>query len=446
MGPASGQLPEPASYSGLKPRVRCADHHSVRGRGTTAAMLSGAVVEKPDRSHVVDLRRLLCVPTDPLNLAVLRIVVFGAILVFLPLSHAAQLAALPEALVRVPAGAAWLVALPRSATLVTWASWFLACSCVLAIIGWRTRLAVAAAAVLSFYVLGVPQLYGKVDHYHHLVWLAALLALSPCGDALSIDGRHRQKTGPSIRHGMPIRIAWLLIGTCYFFPGLAKVVSAHWFDPRNGQRLLDVQRWAAGLPPMQVPDALLLGAAVATVVLELGFVFLVFSRWRPWAVAMALAFHLATFAVMGIFFWSLILCYVALFDWSVLAPRRCSAAQPAPTTTADDEPGSLRRAAYAGLVGAVLIAGAAFSVNGWPFASYPTFADRYDSETATIEVVARTSDGRELPVELLRSAPISRRTAMTWNALSHPHALQLVLDDMVLWTLDSIVVGGSKHE
>ena len=36
--------------------------------------------------------------------------------------------------------------------------------------------AAPVAATLGVYVLGVPQLYGKVDHYHHVIALAVLLA------------------------------------------------------------------------------------------------------------------------------------------------------------------------------------------------------------------------------------------------------------------------------
>ena len=119
-------------------------------------------------------------------------------------------------------------------------------------------------------------------------------------DALAVDRWRQPRIGPSVRHGMPIRIAWLLIGSCYFFPGLAKAVSGHWFDPENGQWLLDVQRWAAGLPPLHVSAPILVVAAAATVAFEVGFVFLVFSRFRTLAVAMAVAFHLSTFVLMGI--------------------------------------------------------------------------------------------------------------------------------------------------
>ena len=43
--------------------------------------------------------------------------------------------------------------------------------------------------MLGWYVLGLPQTFGKVDHDHHLLWCLFVLACSPCGDALAIDAR-----------------------------------------------------------------------------------------------------------------------------------------------------------------------------------------------------------------------------------------------------------------
>src|SRR5262249_50715778 len=103
------------------------------------------------------------------------------------------------------------------------------------------------AAVTSLYALGIPQLYGKVDHYHHLVWLALLLAASPCADALSLDARGRLTPPRSVRYGFPLRVAWLLIGACYLFPGLAKLGEWRiWLAPHNLRGLLWVQQLAAG--------------------------------------------------------------------------------------------------------------------------------------------------------------------------------------------------------
>jgi hypothetical protein len=63
-------------------------------------------------------------------------------------------------------------------------------------------LAVAVAALAGFYVLGISQLGGSVTHNHHLVWLLALLAVSPCGDALSIIVRWARWPAPPSGHAV----------------------------------------------------------------------------------------------------------------------------------------------------------------------------------------------------------------------------------------------------
>src|SRR5687767_2563360 len=123
-----------------------------------------------------------------LNLAVFRIAVFAVLLGSVEVYEAPKYAELAASLRRAPVGLGWLAsALPISKSLVTCVTALLVVSSVLAMIGLWTRMAATVAAFSALYVLGVPQLTGTVIHNHHLVWFAALLAASPCADALSID-------------------------------------------------------------------------------------------------------------------------------------------------------------------------------------------------------------------------------------------------------------------
>lgn len=71
-------------------------------------------------------------------------------------------------------------------------------------------------AVVGLFLWGIAQTIGSAMHIHHLLWLAfaALLAASPCGDALSLDSLIARRRGrpsspePSLAHGLPIRAAW----------------------------------------------------------------------------------------------------------------------------------------------------------------------------------------------------------------------------------------------
>jgi hypothetical protein len=192
-----------------------------------------------------------------------------------------------------------------------------------------------ACTVLGFYFFGVPNFYGKVDHDHHLVWFAAILAFSPCGDFLAVDaalaawrGADRKSTHPSLRskaYALPLRFVMLLMGVIYFFPGFWKLWQSgfDWFLTGNLPRQLHLfWLWSFDgfwLPSFRIDRhfSLCRIAAGATILFELTFVFLMFDkRLRVVAALGGLIFHGATNWLMRISFLSLQVCYVALFDWS----------------------------------------------------------------------------------------------------------------------------------
>jgi hypothetical protein len=228
-----------------------------------------------------------------------------------------------------------------------------------------------------------------------------------------------------------------LIGLCYFFPGLAKLSEWEvWLSADNMRGLLRLQQWAAG-GGAAVPTWLLVPAALGTLVFELGFVFAVFNRvTRPWALAVGLAFHFATFATMGILFWSLWICYPAFIDWSRLGRGSRETRIEAPTKAS--------KIAALVLVIGVGLTGISLLGSAWPFAAYPTFTGDFSGSTRarTTEVVAVTR-GVPRPVEILDWLPASRRAAVTWNALDHPDALVTLAraaapraDSIQVWQVD----------
>src|SRR6185503_19451812 len=118
---------------------------------------------------------------------------------------------------------------PINPTLAGAASLVFIVACVGAILGLFTRTSAIVAVVTGLYVLGIPQFYGKIDHYHHLLWFGAILAASRCGDALSIDairaGWKRADRGDieppaaARAYHLPIALILVLLGLVYFFPG-----------------------------------------------------------------------------------------------------------------------------------------------------------------------------------------------------------------------------------
>jgi uncharacterized membrane protein YphA (DoxX/SURF4 family) len=332
----------------------------------------------------------------PVDLAILRIVVFGALFV-VGYGHPNDVrwfASLPEALFVPPPGWAGLFPfLPLDPTFAAGARWLFLAACFSAMIGFATRPAALLALLTSLYVLGLPQSVGKLNHFHHLWWMAAVLAVSPAGDAWSIDRWRsaRPVPAPSVAHGLPIRFTWVFVGIAYFFPGLWKVgiCGLDWALGDN-LRWIMYQKWIeldGFLPLVRVdtyPWLYRLGA-LTTLVFEIGFLpALFFPRIRPFFVITAFLFHQGTWLTMNIGFHELVVCYVAFVPWSRLlaeTPIPLESAAPestAPESTASEStppPTPSNRLTI--MVGSALVAVTmlfgALGIDSWPIAVYPRF-------------------------------------------------------------------------
>lgn len=366
-------------------------------------------------------------PMAPANLAVFRIVVFALVLQKANLGYAIWLAGIPPELLDPPWGMGWLIFLvPLDPETVRYSGWALTIVCALGMVGFCSRTCAAIGAILGLYVLGVPQCVGKVGHYNHLIWFLLVLAASPCGDALSIDAlvrsRNREQrigvVNRSTAYGFPLRIAEILIGLAYFFPGFWKLwTSIDWFTGDNLANLVlryhAMQEMTRGDWILEAPLALKLGGA-AVVLFELTFLFTLFRpRARMLMIGVGIAFHLGNWYLLNILFHPLLACYVVFIDWGALARRfiprkdaiREASVEPLPHAVSRRLVSTPAVAVCAGVVCAVLIAGAAGVTQGWPFACYPTFAEimRPRMCTASLDAVAA---GERVAVDL---TPLRRR-------------------------------------
>ena len=335
------------------------------------------------------VKRYLTEPDAPLNLAILRIATFGALLL-IPAGRDEFLvhASLPEAILFPPSGIGPLLALlipdPTTARLILIA-WTVATA--MAMLGLLTRPATIASTLLTLLVLGVPQLHGKVNHSHHLVWFAALLATSPCSDVLSVDGLirgRRPSPRPDLRYGLPLRLAWLLLGMVYFFPGAWKLWTGglDWIFSDHLRNQIWHQwtthaTWKPVLDPTGHPWLLRLGG-LGVVVFEMSFVLLMFSRpTRIAALVLGLLFHLANLLTLNIGFISLMAIYPCLLDWPRLLSRfgLHSKSIGIPRGIGSPPRSSLIPVGVAGA--ALLIGNGWYGIRGdnygWPFACYPKF-------------------------------------------------------------------------
>ena len=352
-------------------------------------VVAGVTGFRHRRSLARGLNAYLTEPDAPLNLAILRITTFGALLL-IPAGREEFLvhARLPEAILFPPSGIGPLLSSlipdPFTARLILIA-WIAATA--MAMLGLLTRPATIASALLTLFVLGIPQLHGKVNHAHHLVWFAILLASAPCGDVLSLDGwirRRRTAPRPDPRYGLPLRIAWILLGMVYFFPGVWKLWTGglDWIFSDHLRNQIWHQwtthaSWTPMLDPTGHPWLLRLGG-LGVVTFELSFVLLMFSRpTRFLALILGLLFHLANLLTLNIGFISLMAVYPCLVDWprllaglGVRSPRGGIPRGVGPPTR-----GSILPVTIAGAV--LLVGNGWYGIRGdnygWPFACYPKF-------------------------------------------------------------------------
>lgn len=282
------------------------------------------------------LRRFFLAEGHALNLAVFRIVLFAVLFVRADLDSIGWYAALSAELRFPPPGWEGLLAvLPVTPEAALAAAWVVKAACVFGMVGLWSRASAATVFVVGLYALGVLQFYGKVSHFHHLMWFAALLALSPAGHALSVDAWLRARRGaragalpPPERHrayALPLRFVWLLMGLVYFFPGFWKAwrAGARWALSDN-LRLTMYQKWTEfgdWAPAFRIDHypVLYQAAGAATILFELSFLLLIlFPLGRAVALVGGLAFHQMTNAFMRISFWHLQPMYVSFVDWAGL--------------------------------------------------------------------------------------------------------------------------------
>ncbi|MCA9592573.1 MAG: HTTM domain-containing protein [Myxococcales bacterium] len=338
-------------------------------------------------------------------LALLRVVVPAMLLVAPGYREGARVAAWDPARWSVPEGLHWFVrVLPISPAIATGAQVVVAFAALLAIAGIRARVALALMTLAAYYLYSIAQLTGFVWHDMHLLWLAALLAASPCADVLAVDARRPWNVeGPE--YAPPLWAARMQLAAVYFFPGLHKLLSSGlgWALSDNLRNQM-YWKWLehGSIPSFRLDQIpwLLPAGGLFVLAFELSFpVLVLFSRTRPWLAVAGLAFHLLSQAIFRIAFMSLWLCYVVLFD-----PRRLLGAlwfDRHPEKRREDlgaTPARFLLPIAALLLVGVVIQGARGQMRAYPFACYPTFEWRAKSEMPDLVLVAVRPDGREVDI------------------------------------------------
>ncbi|MES1206101.1 MAG: HTTM domain-containing protein [Pseudomonadota bacterium] len=358
-----------------------------------------------------------------LSLALLRIVVALLMLTAPGFREGAHVAVRARASWVAPEGLAWFVRhVPINGTCATMAQVLVAFAALCAVVGFRPRLCFGVLAVVGFYLFSIAQLAGHVWHDMHLLWFCAILATSPCGDALGLDAR-RAWWHEGEEYAAPLWTVRLLLGAVYLFPGVHKLATSGvgWASSDNLRHQL-YWKWAQHgvLPAFRIDHHawLLQAAGIGVLVFELSFVFLMlFRRTRPVAALAGLAFHLASQAIFLIPFASLWLCYVALVDPRPLGRYLATGGRPADPIV-PLPPASRPLALPSVIVGALLLVGATVQgvrgqTRAYPFAAYPTFDRAPPTDMPDLTMVTVDESGARVEIPHARDAS-GYRTQRQW--------------------------------
>jgi len=208
----------------------------------------------------------------------------------------------------------------------------------LAAIGLATRIAMPVACACAFYLLGLPQNFGQIQHFDTLVVLVcAILAVSRAGDAWSVDGwladrRGRSPVAPSGEYTWPIRAIWVMTAVIFFAAGFSKlrhsglrwifsdhlaiVLVRHQYFVSDGDPLTT---WGPAIAAHPWAARLMAAIAVGT---ELFYpLTLVSARARLIFVPAGIAFLIGIRMLMGPTFEPFVMCSVFWVPWSAVLAR-----------------------------------------------------------------------------------------------------------------------------
>jgi len=342
------------------------------------------------------LRTFLFEASSPYPLAFIRIIFFTyqafLFAVIFYLQHGNSIGKLEK--VSLP-GIGWLVEIvPVNSEIYSWTCWIGAVVSLVIAFGWRTRLFMLVNVPIVFYIVAAPNFFGKLWHEQVIIWMAWILASSPCFDVLSIDSKRFPRSEIVIdpKYGYHIRMIWLHFGVIYFFAGFYKLwdsgfdwalsdsminqVQIEWFE--NYDR---VSEWRLD----RFPNLLKFGG-LAVILFELLYPLLLFHRKLRWvSILGGLAMHNVLKKLMYIGFeWKLQVFYVVFIPFE----RLLKAVRP---KLFNVSPGgaSLGLRTLPVLFPAVILTGnifcGVFKVNSYPFSIYPIYSQIVESRVRYFE-------------------------------------------------------------
>ena len=172
-------------------------------------------------------------PAAPWRLGLCRAGFFGSFYILFPARTDLRWYALfPPGFYQPRSFFAWLSLSPPTWDVLGWLVTAFEISVILAALGLLTRLATLTAFLTGLYVLGLQFNYGYLHWAHAIVPIVmGILALSPCGDSLSVDALIRRAAMGKVvdaggQYHWPIHLVRLVFVTVFLAAGLAKLRQA----------------------------------------------------------------------------------------------------------------------------------------------------------------------------------------------------------------------------
>ena len=208
------------------------------------------------------------------------------------------------------------------------------------------------AALAGFYIVGVPNNFGKTGHGEGILILTTfILAFSHRGDGWSIDSLRRAyvsrdpykaRSEPrSGEYNWPIKMVWLLMSMIMLGAGVTKLrwSGLDWVLTDNLSTTI-LQHYYGGYsaPPSDLGvwiaqhKTLCKVIAGLTILIELAFPLAMFSRLARWTLVPAMFFaQVGIYLMMGVNFTQFMFVYLFWIPWDrlrALVQRRCAAPRP----------------------------------------------------------------------------------------------------------------------
>lgn len=268
---------------------------------------------------------------------------------------------------------------PMAAGLYALLILFLVTTCI----GWRTRMSLALAAVLTAY-LGMLDVISTITKYTVVsTHVLALLAMSDCGNLWSVDAWLARRRGTPLRIDCPAwprRLIQILIGVVYLGATMTKIHTPAFFtgDQLRYWMLTNVNSANPTGEFLSQFPGMIIGMAYVTVMWEVLFLFV---AWRGWPrlimLSTGLIFHFLTMLTLGLFVFPFLYfsVYLAWFEQGDLiwwrqklgkSPSLLDPVMKQPVVTQQFPSGPV----WAGVVGAVFLLGVGIDRASDPFGDH----------------------------------------------------------------------------